>query len=113
MIQLNQNKTDLQSILDAVNALPEAGYDKDEVDAATEDIATAIESKGVEVPDGATLDEMAALVDLVKTGVIEVSTSAGMYAVLTEDNVGKAYKFTGTTDDTYTSGDIYVVEVSS
>lgn len=69
--QLNQNTTDLQSILDAVNALPDAG------------------------------------------SVIGISTAAGMSAVLTEANVGKAYKFTGTTDDTYTNGDIYVVEVSS
>lgn len=43
---------------------------------------------------------------------IEVSTAAGMEAVLVAANVGKAYKFTGTTDDTYTQGDIYVVEVS-
>lgn len=44
---------------------------------------------------------------------IEVSTSAGMAAVLTSENVGKAYKFTGDTDETYTHGDIYVVEVGA
>lgn len=66
--QLNQNTTDLQSILDVVNALPDAGYDKDEVDAATEDIATAITNKGVEVPSGTTLDGMAALIDGIETG---------------------------------------------
>lgn len=40
---------------------------------------------------------------------IEVSTDAGMSAVLTADNVGRAYLFTGTTG-TYTNGDIYIVE---
>lgn len=41
---------------------------------------------------------------------IEISTDAGMEAVLTSNNVGKVYKFTGTSD-TYISGDLYVVEV--
>lgn len=41
---------------------------------------------------------------------IEISTDAGMEAVLTSDNVGKVYKFTGTTG-IYTNGDLYVVEV--
>ena len=42
---------------------------------------------------------------------IEISTDAGMEAVLTSNNVGKVYKFTGTSD-TYTNGDLYIVEVS-
>ena len=41
---------------------------------------------------------------------IEISTDAGMEAVLTSGNVGKVYKFTGTSD-TYTNGDLYIVEV--
>ena len=41
---------------------------------------------------------------------IEISTDAGMEAVLTSDNVGKVYKFSGTSD-TYIKGDLYVVEV--
>lgn len=40
----------------------------------------------------------------------EVSTSAAMDALLVAANVGKVYKFTGTTDDKYTNGDLYVVE---
>lgn len=44
---------------------------------------------------------------------IEISTSAGMDAVLIADNVGKVYKFTGTTDSTYTNGDLYEVEAST
>lgn len=45
-----------------------------------------------------------------KKGLVEVTTAAEMNALLVEANVGKAYKFVGTTDDTYTNGDIYVVE---
>ena len=41
---------------------------------------------------------------------IEISTDAGMEAVLTSDNVGKVYKFTGRSN-TYTNGDLYIVEV--
>lgn len=41
---------------------------------------------------------------------IEISTDAGMEAVLTSENIGKVYKFTGTSD-TYTNGDLYIVEV--
>lgn len=41
---------------------------------------------------------------------IEVSTAAGMAEVLSTLNVGKVYKFTGTTDSTYTNGDLYLVE---
>ena len=40
---------------------------------------------------------------------IEVSTAAAMTAMLVADNVGKVYKFTGTTDATYTNGDLYEV----
>ena len=41
---------------------------------------------------------------------IEISTDAGMEAVLTSSNVGKVYKFTGTSN-TYINGDLYIVEV--
>ena len=41
---------------------------------------------------------------------IEISTDAEMEAVLISSNVGKVYKFTGTSD-TYTNGDLYIVEV--
>lgn len=40
---------------------------------------------------------------------IEVSTAAAMTALLVAANVGKVYKFTGTTDATYTNGDLYEV----
>lgn len=41
--------------------------------------------------------------------VIDVATAAGMNAVLVAGNVGKVYRFTGTTDSTYTNGDLYEV----
>ena len=42
--------------------------------------------------------------------IVDVATAAEMEAKLVAANVGKAYRFTGTTDSTYTNGDIYVVE---
>lgn len=49
---------------------------------------------------------------LVKAIPIDVNTDAGMSAVLIADNVGKCYRFTGTTG-TYINGDLYVVEVNN
>lgn len=40
---------------------------------------------------------------------IDVSTAAAMTALLVAANVGKVYKFTGTTDATYINGDLYEV----
>lgn len=42
--------------------------------------------------------------------IVDVATSAEMDALLVEDNVSKYYKYTGTTDDKYTNGDIYQVQ---
>ena len=42
--------------------------------------------------------------------IIEIATSSAMDAVLVAENVGKYYKYTGTTDDKYTNGDIYQVQ---
>lgn len=44
------------------------------------------------------------------SAVEEVATASAMDALLVEANVGKYYKFTGTTDSNYTNGDIYLVE---
>lgn len=40
----------------------------------------------------------------------DVATTAAMNANLVAANVGKIYRFTGTTDDSYTNGDLYIVE---
>lgn len=41
--------------------------------------------------------------------VIDVTTAAEMDAKLVAGNMGKVYRFTGTTDSTYTNGDLYEV----
>lgn len=43
-------------------------------------------------------------------GVTEITTSSAMDEALVQANVGKYYKYTGTTDDKYTNGDIYQVQ---
>lgn len=45
-----------------------------------------------------------------KSKPIEISTSEEMDALLIASNVGKIYKFVGTTDEKYVNGDIYLVE---
>lgn len=40
---------------------------------------------------------------------IEVPTAAAMTALLVAANVGKVYKFTGTTDSAYINGNLYEV----
>ena len=41
--------------------------------------------------------------------IVDVATAAEMNAKLVAGNVGNVYRFTGTTDDTYTNGDLYEV----
>ena len=41
--------------------------------------------------------------------ITDVATTAEMNAKLVAGNVGKVYRFTGTTDETYTNGDLYEV----
>ena len=48
---------------------------------------------------------------LVKAIPIDIDSDAGMSAVLIAANVGKCYRFTGTTG-TYKNGDLYIVEES-
>ena len=43
------------------------------------------------------------------SGIEDISTASGMTTLLTSENVGNIYRFTGTTDSTYTSGDLYEV----
>jgi len=45
--------------------------------------------------------------------VTDISTASEMRALLTAANVGKYYKYTGTTDSNYINGDIYLVEEKS
>lgn len=48
-------------------------------------------------------------VDVNVAGIEDISTSNEMTALLVEANLGKVYRFTGTTDETYTNGDLYEV----
>lgn len=41
--------------------------------------------------------------------IVDVATAAEMNTKLVAGNVGKVYRFTGTTDSTYTNGDLYEV----
>ena len=43
-------------------------------------------------------------------GIIEIATSSAMDAVVVSANVGKYYKYTGTTNDKYKNNDIYQVQ---
>ena len=45
-----------------------------------------------------------------KSKPIEISTTEEMDALLVTANIGKIYKFVGTTDEKYINGDIYLVE---
>lgn len=56
------------------------------------------------------VSDLSGAIDSIAVTPIEISTDAWMEAVLTSNNVGKVYKFTGTSD-TYTNGDLYIVEV--
>lgn len=67
-----------------------------------------------EVTADAGYDGLGTVTVAVPQGIpVEVSTAEGMAAALTAANVGKAYKYTGTSTDDYTQGDIYVVEEAS
>lgn len=56
-------------------------------------------------------DKASVVVDVPSSGAVEeVATSSAMDALLVEANIGKCYKFTGTTDTSYTNGDLYLVE---
>ena len=76
-------------------------------------IADAIRTKTGST-DLLTLDGMAEAIAGIPSGggsiPIEISTDDEMAAVLTSENVGKVYKFIGTSN-TYINGDLYIVEV--
>ena len=41
--------------------------------------------------------------------ITEIATASEMTALLTEENINRLYRFTGTTDETYINGDLYEV----
>ena len=82
-----------------------AGISKVTVSAIQIEEKTVTENGDVTPSAGKYLSKVTVNVSSIK----EVSTAAEMNALLVAENVGNAYKFTGTTDDTYTNGDIYEV----
>lgn len=54
-------------------------------------------------------DGFAEAVQGISGGITEISTADEMDALLTAENVGNIYRYTGETDDTYTNGDLYEV----
>lgn len=82
--------------------------------------APSLEEKAVTITENGTteitpsagkdgISKVTATVNVPQAVPIEVSTAAAMTALLVAANVGKVYKFTGTTDATYTNGDLYEV----
>ena len=86
-----------------------AGISKVTVSAIQTEEKTVTENGDVTPSAGKYLSKVTVNVSSIK----EVSTAAEMNALLVAENVGNAYKFTGTTDDTYTNGDIYEVAQES
>ena len=82
-----------------------AGISKVTVSAIQTEEKTVTENGDVTPSAGKYLSKVTVNVSSIK----EVSTAAEMNALLVAENVGNAYKFTGTTDSTYTNGDIYEV----
>lgn len=76
-----------------------------------EKTATITENGTTEVtPDsGKALSKVTITTNVLQAVPIDVSTADEMTALLIADNVGKVYRFTGTTDSTYTNGDLYEV----
>lgn len=97
-------KTAGKYVAEDINILPKEEQEKTVT--ITENGTTEVTSD-----EGKTISKVTVTTNVEATisAIEEVSTAAAMEALLVSANVGKAYKFTGTTDDTYTNGDVYEV----
>lgn len=84
---------------------PYIGFTNIIVDAVPTEEKTVTENGEVTPADGKFLSKVTVNVQPYE----DVSTAAAMTSKLVAANVGKVYRFTGTTDGTYTNGDIYEV----
>ena len=78
----------------------------------TEEKAVTVTANGtteVTASSGKYLSKVTVTTNVPTSVIEEVSTAAEMNTLLVAENVGNAYKFTGTTDSTYTNGNIYEV----
>ena len=78
----------------------------------TEEKAVTVTANGtteVTTSSGKYLSKVTVTTNVPTSVIEEVSTAAEMNALLVAANIGNAYKFTGTTDSTYTNGYIYEV----
>lgn len=80
------------------------------ISGAKTDLKAAIQGKGVAVAESARIDAYPALVQAITQGVVDVATADELNAKAAEANLGRCYRFTGVTDGTYTTNNIYVVE---
>ena len=75
----------------------------------------AIQTKGGTVPTNKNLANLSTAINSISTGgssgggIEEVSTVAALKAKVTKENVGKFYKYTGTTSDGFESNSLYQV----
>ena len=79
------------------------------ISGAKTDLKAAIQGKGVAVAESAKIDAYPALVQAITQGVVDVATADELSAKAVEANLGRCYRFTGVTDGTYTTNNIYVV----
>lgn len=80
------------------------------ISGAKTDLKAAIQGKGVVVTESARIDAYPALVQAITQGVVDVATADELSAKAAAANLGRCYRFTGVTDGTYTTNNIYVVE---
>lgn len=50
-----------------------------------------------------------AITTVIRSPIVDVSDADELTSMLTADNVGNVYRYTGETNDTYTKGDLYEV----
>mgnify|MGYP006886762327 CR=1 FL=1 len=96
-------------------------YDVSGKASAVVNVEPNLEEKTVEITENGTtevtpssgkdgMSKVTVTTNVPTSPIEEVATSSAMDALLVEANVGKYYKFTGTTDSNYTNGDLYLVE---